>query len=104
MLTIVEAEQDLHLLCSEAQFKNSDFSTVQKLSTQIKTRYGTPIDTNQVGNVNMPSTLLDETARSFCQKTIPTLQFSQSKRLVMETVCSTPRAEVFLEMKERHQS
>lgn len=64
MLTIADAEQDLHLLCSESQFKASGFSAVQKLSTQIQTSYTTPIDTSQVGSVKMPRTLVDEMARS----------------------------------------
>ena len=64
MLTIADAELDLHLLCSESQFKASGFSAVQKLSTQIQTSYTTPIDTSQVGSVKMPRTLVDEMARS----------------------------------------
>ena len=63
MLTV--AEQDLHLLCSEFQFETSRFSAVQRLSTEIQTtRYTTHVDTSQVGSVNMPHALVDETARS----------------------------------------
>ena len=63
MLTV--AEQDLHLLCSESQFETSRFSAVQRLSTEIQTtRYTTHVDTSQVGSVNMPRALVDETARS----------------------------------------
>ena len=53
------------MLCSESQFETSRFSAVQRLPAEIQTtRYTTHVDTSQVGSVNMPHALVDETARS----------------------------------------